>query len=471
MFFWLSLFVSPRTYSVGAICPCDIVPDVCDPNCPCDPACFPPPTNDPFPIRPPDPLPRCPKDAFNRRQKLPDFLPEEIFCIQEDNRDSVPRTTYSDQGASHFTPPPLPQLNPASSYSVRQLLANGNGTTLWIPGPEAGQSVCNESASSVRFLISSPETTCSWPPARRPDLAAFFERSQSLLPVPNLESPLLNIIDLPDTSDSGGSYIRYVFTYSPDLTIVNATRAYRIGNDVNASLTVTVAFEPQSVTVQDRPKSGEVGYAAGRPVIAGRRCSGADDAPICVSSSAAGSFPIPFGPSCAPDLKYTAAHFGVDILGGCTGTSAAAKDPLNLSEYRYFGAHGQPNPNSPADWIQLVDGDCPEVPAFQLFSFYFEKFGDVRNAQNRLIAVERTCPVATGTETRDAIQEYPWIVAVSFLQRGDQPVRRHLPPNPRAATVPEDTWRPFSSSAAVPRVAAPSAVLAALVLSIVAVLA
>jgi hypothetical protein len=123
--------------------------------------------------------------------------------------------------------------------------------------------------------------------------------------------------------------------------------------------------------------------------------------------------------------------------------------------------HGNPNPNATGDWIRL-GGDCTGDPAFQLYSFYYEKFGDVKNAQNRIVGVDLTCPLPAGNgrETR--------VVAVTFLQRAEQPAKRYIPPNPRVPGIPGDTWYPFSSSAAFPRIATPSAALLALVLSVAA---
>jgi hypothetical protein len=199
--------------------------------------------------------------------------------------------------------------------------------------------------------VSQPETICYLTDSQF-NFAAFAAVNQSILPAPDTALQLMNVsaVVLDEVNDTVISFLRYEFRYSAELKIVSATRtAFLMENETR--LRVSVSFEPEAAGQVQAPKSGEVGYAVGRPIIAGTVCDGEDR--ICVSPDDGSSFPIPFGVDCSK-VQYTPLHFGVDILGGCTG---GWSENLNLSDYRYFAIHGQPNPNSTKDWVSLVDSE------------------------------------------------------------------------------------------------------------------
>jgi hypothetical protein len=239
----------------------------------------------------------------------------------------------------------------------------------------------------------------------------------------------------------------YVFYYNSSSAIVNATVLWH-SSDVDTDNTsvsdvecqISVTFISADATLP-LPKSGSQGYAFQQPVIAGYM----DNGTLVVQSDLAGSFPIPFGYECE-DVRYTPLLFGVETVAGCSRTDPALNETENidLSMYNHVAIHGVANPNNTLDWILVNDDQCsPEHPhLFQRYIFYYEKFGEVKNAQHRITSVVYQC---SGVAQPGG----PRIITASFLQVANKDPRPFVPPNPRLPGIPRDTWYPFGSSAGV----------------------
>jgi hypothetical protein len=237
----------------------------------------------------------------------------------------------------------------------------------------------------------------------------------------------------------------YVFEYR-DTQIEAFTISLTLAEENESEFRVTVGFL-NADAARTGPKSGDVGYALGEPVIAAIEHDGS----FLVPNATAGSFPIPFGYDCE-SVEYTPLLFGVDTIGGCT--DGDPEEAVDLTAYSHFAINGRASPANSGDWIPVSGQNCTGViPNFQRFIFYYEKFGSVTNAQYRLNSVFHLC------DRNDTVQGY--IVTASFLLIADQPLTRYVPPNPKTIGVPRDTWYPFSSSAGSPVFSAPSAYLMA----------
>jgi hypothetical protein len=244
-----------------------------------------------------------------------------------------------------------------------------------------------------------------------------------------------------------GDYLSMVeYQFTVDLTAQSVTRfEIKVGfvnltERLEIGLTMSVSFKERDYSI---PKSGNAGYAFGQPVIA---AIVDERGQFIVQNATAGSFPIPFGYDCE-SVQFTPVLFGVDTIGGCTVRSTNA---LNLTSYRFFGIHGKANPNNGLDWVELRE-NCPNPLSFsfQKFVFFYEQFGSVKNAQQRLKSVVHECH--TGV-----LENSPKIVTVVFALVGDQQRIQYVPPNPRPPGIPKNTWYPFSSSEANVGIASPS---------------
>jgi hypothetical protein len=432
-------FASSVRYVLGTICPCDRVRDACDPNCSCDPLCTDRNYSESFPIRRPDEIPTCPSGVFQSRLPLGTWLRNEIFCISTDHRKSVPKGSFSEEVNPSYAPPLLlppdvPPQGPAYAYN-QPLVVDPRGTFFTVPGPASGVAKCVRGVHKVGFLVPIAAMTCSGTVS-----LASLPRSISSL---SQRAQVRNSTDGAPLDDDDGvvASADYVFTYT-DTTIQSFAIDVTFGDNDTTEFRVSVRFV-NADSPPTTPKSGEVGYVFNQPVIAAIESGGY----FFIPNETAGTFPIPFGYDCEA-LEYTPLHFGVDTIGGCT--LGEPREAILFTNYSHFAINGRANPAHAGDWIPVDHQQCLGItPLFQRFIFFYEKFGSSANAQYRLNSVLHLC------DGKEAFAGY--IVTASFVLVADQPLVRYSPPNPRAASVPRDTWYPFSSSAGIPLFSAPSA--------------
>ena len=218
------------------------------------------------------------------------------------------------------------------------------------------------------------------------------------------------------------------------LTSANITVETYAATDQPTTITVQVQFLAN--TNADQPKSGDVGYAFGQPVIAG--FDPGNGAGYQVNADQAGSFPMPFGTQCA-SATYTPLLFGIETISGCEGTEAVGSPAIDLSNYNRVAIYGRANVSRQMDWVNVTD-QCAATGTIgiQRYYFFWEKFGDTMNPQNRIVSVVRQCE--TQIDTRH-------LIIATFVQR-PQTTFRYKPPNPRVPGIPPDTFYPFSAASA-----------------------
>jgi hypothetical protein len=301
-----------------------------------------------------------------------------------------------------------------------------------------GTAWCDLRARTVPFLVSSRSSSCYW---NKP----FNITAERVLRSPTGEEIELTVVQMDERYlNTSLSRLEYVFYYNASSALVNATLRWqqseaetdgRVTNYEGAECKVSVTFVNADAPPR-LPKSGSKGYAFDQPVIAGYQHNDT----LIVQNNLAGTFPIPFGYDCG-NVEYTPLLFGVETVAGCSNQNDPTGDEnMNLSIYTHIAIHGVANPNSTFDWVRVNDQCSLATPLFQRYIFFYETFGEVRNAQHRITSVIRQC-------TGAAQPEGPRIISASFLQVANKDPQPFLPPNPRLPGIPRDTWYPFGSSA------------------------
>ena len=420
------------TYVVSDFCPCDTT-SAADVGCSCDPQNADP-TDATYPIRRPDFLPRCPSTPLKSKLPLPEWLRSEIFCLRNDKRSTRPKSIYSDTfNLTYAVPRISPTPPPAASgagYSYRESILTGAHTTLQLPGLAASTLSCSATATSVEFLRDLTQEVCSIPA----DSAEFTAESlratlaQGVMASPAATTPLAV------TVNGGDGVIRtltatFLFNLeTSELTSATVDLVTYAATETASSLTVRVLFRPAGVEAQ--PKSGPAGYSYNQPVIAARNVTGVG---LEVNADSRGSFPMPFGTVCST-AAFTPLLFGVDTISGCAAD--ADNTAVDLSAYTHVAKYGLANASRTEDWLPITNECTLTDPPFQKFFFFYERFGDVNNAQNRIVSAVRTC-----NETAAAASQR--VVIATFLQR-PQTTFRYKPPNPKVPGLPDDTFAPFA---------------------------
>lgn len=423
------------TYVVSDFCPCDTT-SAADVSCSCDPqnADI---TDASYPIRRTDFLPRCPSTPLKSKLPLPEWLRSEIFCLRNDKRSTRPKSIYSDTfNLTYVVPRISPTPPPAASgagYAFGDSILTGAGTNLELPGLAASTLACSATATSVQFLRDVTQEVCSIPTTNTEFTADSLRTTlaQGILASPSAAAPLTITVNVNGTDTAVVRTLTATFLYNVNTSdIASATVdlvTYTTG-ETPSSLTVRVLFRPAGVEAQ--PKSGPAGYSYNQPVIAARNVTGSG---LLVNADSRGSFPMPFGAVCSA-ASFTPLLFGVDMISGCAsdGNNAA----VDLSAYTHVAKYGLANASRTEDWLPITNECAVADPPFQKFFFFYERFGDVNNAQNRIVSAVRTCNESTAAATQR-------IVTATFVQR-PQTTFRYKPPNPKVPGLPDDTFAPFA---------------------------
>lgn len=497
-FSMLVLFLVRHTLSVTFVlrdfCPCDKTSGT-DANCSCEPATSGLPES--YPLYGNDFLPKCPASAFQTQSELNQWLPDEIFCLKADRRGTNPKYTYTNTFDVTYVPESMPTPTAAPSGAATLLAETGyaygdeiqttNGP-LTFPAAAGLDSAC-QLGTPVRFLQDITNEQCFFANATEFTYGALNLTGLSILTGPNSSTTITTtVIEIQDppiadpsaspepteseslseepsaTEDPGtgaaellnwdadlfatDSVVRSItatFLYDETtLTITSAditVNTYAAG-DQSGTITVNVMF--RTTTSSAMPKSGDVGYAIGRPVIAGRL----DETLGLFVTADDGAFPVPTGATCASGvIKYTPLLFGIETIAGCTATNTPDETLVDLTNYTHVAKYGTANASLKEDWVEIQGTTECTAPRLQKYYFFFEKFGDVTNPQNRIVSVFRTCTTVTPYDQR--------IFVATFLQRV-QTTFRYKPPNPRVPGIPPDTFYPFSAASAAPAFPSPS---------------
>lgn len=497
-FSMLVLFLVRHTLSVTFVlsdfCPCDKTSGT-DPNCSCDASTTGLPES--YPLHGSDFLPKCPASAFQTQSELNQWLPDEIFCLKADRRGTNPKYTYTNTFDVTYVPEsmPTPTAPPARAAILLAETGYAYGDEIQTPNgpltfPVAGPDNTCQLGTPVRFLQDITFEQCFMANTTDFTYGALNLTGLTILTGPNGTEITTNVIEvadppIPDPSTSPEpaesespseepsatqdaeagaaellnwdadllapeSPIRSItatFLYDETtLTITSAditVNTYATG-DQGRTITVTVMF--RTTTASAMPKSGDVGYAIGRPVIAGRFNSTLG----MFVTVGDGAFPVPTGASCASDvIQYTPLLFGIETIAGCTSASATDDVSVDLTMYTHVAKYGTANASLEQDWVPIQSMTDCTAPQLQKYFFFFEKFGDVTNPQNRIVSVFRKCSqLPAGSNTQR-------VFVATFLQRV-QTTFRYKPPNPRVPGIPPDTFYPFSAASAAPGFPSPS---------------
>lgn len=429
-----ALFLLPGalsiTYVVSDFCPCDTTSST-DAGCSCDPQNAEP-TDATYPIRRSDFLPRCPSTPLKSKLPLPQWLRDEIFCLRTDKRGTRPRRIYSDTfNVTYAVPRISAEQSPVASnsgYAYGASILTGNRTPLTLPGLSATSMACAATATEVRFLTDVSQEVCSIPTPNTPFTASSLRAAlnQGILASPAASTPLTVTVN-----GGNGVVSALTATFLVNLTTSEITSATvdLVANEATTPTALTVRVLFRAAGAEAQPKSGSAGYAYDQPVIAARNVSGR----LLVNSDSRGSFPMPFGASC-DSARFTPLLFGVDMVSGCaSGTNNAAVD---LTAYTHVAKYGMANVSRAEDWVAITNQCAVAAPPIQKFVFFYERFGDVKNAQNRIVSVVKTCDEAAATTDQR-------VVVATFLQR-PQTTFRYKPPNPKVPGLPDDTFAPFA---------------------------
>ena len=345
------------------------------------------------------------------------------------------------------TPTPGPSPSPTVSPTPSATLSVTMSLT---PSPTV-----SPTASITASATSSPPD--SW--TASPTVSPTESLTVTPTPSPTLSvtvSPTISPTISPPASQSTAPAQLLEWDYSPSLLAgavvksISALFLYDITTSTLTSADVTVETyaatdQPTTITVQvmfrattdaSQPKSGDVGYAFGQPVIAG--FDPENGTGIQVNADQAGSFPMPFGTNCAQSVSYTPLLFGIETISGCSGTLNPGS-AIDLQKYNRFAIYGRANVSRQLDWVNVTDlCTATNTIGIQRYYFFWEKFGDVMNPQNRIISVVRECEPQLDSQH---------LVIATFVQR-PQTTFRYKPPNPRVPGIPPDTFYPFSAASA-----------------------
>lgn len=418
------------TYVVSDFCPCDVT-SAADVGCSCDPQNANTSTET-YPIRREDFLPRCPATPLKSKLPLGQWLRDEIFCLRNDKRSTRPKTILGDTFTLSYSVPRISISSDSSStsnvYAYGDSILTTAGTPLLLPGSSTSGS-CDPSSLSIQFLRDISQEVCFLPNESDSFTTAAIRTAlaDGIRATPNeTTSVQFDVVGADGVArDLAVTFLFNRTSYA--ITSATVTVTPYAADATPTTLAVRVYFRADDADLL--PKSGNAGYSQGQPVIAARNLSNFG---LAVSRDERGSFPLPFGAACG-SAAYTPLLFGIDTIAGCTGSGTNAVD---LSAYTHVAIYGIANVSRASDWVEITNACTDPDPPLQKFYFYYEKFGDVLNAQNRIVSVYRTCNETSGSTNER-------IVVATFLQR-QQRTFRYKPPNPKVPGLPDDTFAPFA---------------------------
>ncbi|KAH0794931.1 tectonic-1 isoform X1 [Histomonas meleagridis] len=428
----------------NSYCPCDINNGVCDANCSCDEDCSTQ-NDDSYPLYS-DKLNRCPSSRFSTKGSLDKWAFSEIFCLNSDHRSTQSTTHYSTSANVKYEPESIYDTSStttptSSTYNYGDSLLTSDDTIFYLPTSTLINSQCSR-ILPIQFLKPIQVSTCTVTDlaASQLDVTNFIQTQFKRSPRSTENIPLnYNIVGYDSPSGLYAKSLSYIFFYNSitlDLVSVNLTIVPHDTTTTSSVYTtdVNVHFESESQNPNALPRSGEIGYAYGQPIIVAQ----VENGTLLLPKSTKGSFPIPFGVTCEEgSVHYTPLLFGVETIGGCTYGTNTSPPTIDFTRFSYFSKLGTANPMYENDWVQMRDNCAGISSPIELMKYYFfyEYVGNVNNPQNRIVSVIRECTPSSSPKN--------FVFVASFHRIADTETKRYLPPLPKIRGIPRDTFYPF----------------------------
>ena len=400
-----------------------------------------------YPDFPTSIIPECPSKHWDRSVPLQQFLSEELFCINMDNRDVANRRSsdsYIEINQTNYRPLYTDEVNTDAAngrYSALSIIRQSNEKYFLLP--TSGATTNCVRTLPLTFLSPVENSQCT---VETPIRIRDYQNVEiPSIPGDNTTFANLTFSDgTPEyTSDTvpdvAISKLSLIVRYSPDsVHAITGLEFNYVADSTPASTVFTLSVSYVEEGVTPTWNSGEVGYARGSPVIAAHYENGQITLAQDFSKNV---LPVTLGLTCDNPL-YTPLKFGSDTMGGCgTANGGQYADQTNPLLYpqrlNAFAKHGNPDPSKLDDWYILNDIDfdgCTDNSNFQ-YVFYTEKGGTSKRTYELINKVKLTCLPD---------QHDRFTVTAAFIEV-PQNVERNIGEFPIwLAELPNDTWAPFA---------------------------
>ena len=402
-----------------------------------------------YPDFPTSIVPNCPSKHWDRSVPLQQFLTEELFCVNMDNRDVANRRSsdsYLDINQTNYIPLYSDEVNVDAvngRYSALSIIRQSNEKYFLLP--TSGATMNCVQTLPLTFLQTIVNSQCTISATSPINIQDFSNVEIPQIPGTTDYAPLTftdgtNIYDNTTVPSTEINKLSLVVTYSPNSThaILGIEFNY-VAQDTAAPsdiFTLSVSYvEENSVPTWN---SGAVGYSRGSPVIAGHYENGVI---TLIEDFSKNVLPVTLGLTCDNPL-YTPLKFGTDTMGGCgTMNGGQYADQTNPLLYplrlNAFAKHGNPDPTKLDDWYILNDIDfdgCTDNSNFQ-YIFYTQKAGTSKRTYELINKVKLTC----------LPDDYDRFTMTAAFIEVPQDVERNIGEFPIwLAELPNDTWHPFA---------------------------